>query len=207
MSKNCQQKHTQTWQSSDNVVTLKLKILIIRSSVDKLATHTTENLLQGRWHWFVWLSTGIESNKAPHRKKIKDVHCTTINSPFNYFIKWPSEGLSDCLAWIQPEVKQSGRLWELATSTATPLSIGTHWGTDDVCVCVRACGFWWWRWLQLLGCLCRRQLEVDVATAEPRDNRDSVLGHTHKPHKMATLSLSYGSSNHKLIENFMKCWP
>lgn len=110
------------------------------------------------------------------------------------------------------EVKQSGPLWELATSTATPLSIGTHWGTDCVCVClcVLRC------WLQLLGCLCRRQLEVDVATAEQRDNTEPVLRlrqthtNTHtKAHTMATLSLGYVSEscNHKLIENFMKCWP
>lgn len=97
-------------------------------------------------------------------------------------------------------MKQSGPHRELAAHTATPLSNGTHWATDSACVCVCVLR----RWLELLRCLCQRQLEVDAATAETvlRPSRTEA-------HRTATLSLDYVSEgdNHKLIENCRKCWP
>lgn len=97
-----------------------------------------KTFLPGQWHWFVRLTTGIESNKAPRREKIKEVHCTSINSPFNYFIKWPSERLSDCLAWIQvrgetkwPSLRAGN---QHSYSTVYWYTLG-HW----LCVCVFVC--------------------------------------------------------------------
>lgn len=185
-----------------------LKKLITHSAADKLATHTTENLLQRQRHWFVPLSAGTESNKAPRRrrkKQIKEVHCTTMNSPFNYFIKWPSELLSDCLAWIQTRGETK---WPSlrAGSQHSHSTVYQRTLTLCVCVCVLRC------WLQLLGCLCRRQLEVDVATVQRGDNRDPVWGlqtHTyesaHKGH--AVSRLCFRTAIISLLEIFMKCWP
>lgn len=78
------------------------------------------------------------------------------------------------MVWLlsKSEVKQSGPLPELADSTATPLSAAAHWATD-----LQAPSLGWScttggsYWEAFVG----RKLEVDVATAVQRDNRELVL--------------------------------
>lgn len=125
---------------------------------------------QGQWHWFAWLNIEIESNQGHRRDEIKELHPTTINSPFNYFIKWPSEWLSDCLGWIQVRGETK---WP-SLGAGSPHSHSTvYWYTLGHWLCV--CVFVVRRRSKLLGRLCRRRLEVDVATAEWRDNRGACV--------------------------------
>lgn len=120
----------------------------------------TEILLRRQWHWFVCMSAGIESNKAPHRgEKIKIKKSTLRNSPWtpHSITSWSDPVSSFQIVWREskPEVKQSGPLSELAAATATH-SLSVH----TVCVhCGTGCSYWgafvsgYWRymWQQQTG--------------------------------------------------------
>lgn len=151
-SQLCQQKVSTNAHSNSLCIhtgACNTDTLLIHTAVDKLATHITKKKKnsQGQWHWFVRLSIGIESNKAPRRGKNKRTTLHNYKLPIqllHQMTQWATLrlfGVNPSQRWNKVALSQH---WQPAQLLHCLL---VHTGALTVCVyvCVwggAGCSYW-----------------------------------------------------------------